>query len=78
LETIWSKEDDVAAPGRTVSSDSWTILPGARYAINYKSGLQIVPGIGFPFGIGPSSGNHGVFLYLSFEHPFNDKGRPSN
>ncbi|MBA3646365.1 MAG: transporter [Gemmatimonadaceae bacterium] len=75
LETLWSREGDVVAPGKTRMSTSWTISPGARMALNYKSGLQIVPGIAFPLGIGPSRGERGVFLYLSFEHPFNDAGR---
>jgi len=39
-------------------------------AYNFENGLQIVPGIGVPIGIGPSSGEKGIFLYLSFEHPF--------
>ena len=34
------------------------------------NGLQIVPGVAFPIGAGPSSGDHGVILYLSFEHPW--------
>ena len=42
---------------------------GARYAINFESGLQIVPGIAFPIGLGSSEDEYGVFVYLSFEHP---------
>ena len=45
------------------------INPGFRYAINFKSGLQIVPGIATPIGIGPSAGEFNIFAYLSFEHP---------
>jgi hypothetical protein len=75
LETIWRREDEVVSAGKLKAGDSWTILPGIRGAFNYKSGLQIVPGIGFPFGIGPSRGERGVYLYLSFEHPFNAQGR---
>jgi hypothetical protein len=45
------------------------INPGIRYAINFKSGLQIVPGMAIPIGLGPSSGEYGIFGYLSFEHP---------
>ena len=45
------------------------INPGFRYAINCKSGLQIVPGIATPIGIGPSAGEFNIFAYLSFEHP---------
>jgi hypothetical protein len=75
LETIWRRQDEVVSPGKVKASDSWTILPGVRGAFNYKSGLQIVPGIGFPLGVGPSRGERGVYLYLSFEHPFNAQGR---
>jgi hypothetical protein len=46
------------------------INPGFRFVINFESGLQIVPGIGFPIGFGPSRGEYGVFFYFSFEHPF--------
>jgi hypothetical protein len=48
---------------------SFFINPGMRFAVNCKSGLQIVPGICFPIGVGPSKGEYGVLLYLSFEHP---------
>jgi hypothetical protein len=37
--------------------------------MNFESGLQVVPGIGVPIGVGPSGGEYGVFLYLSLEHP---------
>jgi hypothetical protein len=53
----------------TVSSNSLFINPGFRYAINCKSGLQIVPGLAVPIGIGPSRDQIGIFAYLSFEHP---------
>jgi hypothetical protein len=43
---------------------------GVRGAINFASGLQIVPGVAIPIGVGPSHGDRGVFVYLSFEHPF--------
>ena len=52
-----------------VRNNSLFINPGIRYAINFKSGLQIVPGIAFPVGLGSSSGDYGIFGYLSFEHP---------
>jgi hypothetical protein len=49
--------------------DALFINPGVRFALNCESGLQVVPGIGVPIGTGPSAGEYGVFLYLSFEHP---------
>lgn len=46
------------------------VNPGIRWAYNVKNGLQIVPGIALPIGLGVSSGETAAFLYLSFEHPF--------
>lgn len=70
LETIWAGSEAVAGPGRTQRSHDLLVNPGIRWAHNFASGLQIVPGIGFPIGVGPSAGDKGVFVYLSFEHPF--------
>jgi hypothetical protein len=46
------------------------VSPGVRWSYDFESGLQIVPGIAFPIGVGPSRREKSVFLYLSFEHPF--------
>ena len=70
LETVFTSSQFVVAPGKTEWSRSLFLSPGIRWAYNFKNGLQIVPGIGVPIGVGPSSGEKGVFLYLSFEHPF--------
>jgi hypothetical protein len=61
LET-WFERDD--------GQNALTINPAVRWSYNYSSGLQIVPAIGFPIGVGPSAGERAVILYLSFEHPF--------
>ena len=70
LETVFASSQFVVAPDKTEWSRSLFINPAIRWAYNFENGLQIVPGIGVPIGIGPSSGEKGVFLYLSFEHPF--------
>ena len=70
LETVFANSQFVVAPAKTEWSRSLFLSPGIRWAYNFKNGLQIVPGIGVPIGVGPSSGEKGVFLYLSFEHPF--------
>jgi len=54
--------------GEVAFENSVILNPGIRYAIDIGE-LQIVPGISVPFGIGPSWGEYGVFIYLSFEHP---------
>jgi hypothetical protein len=70
LESIWTAEWDVTGPGQTERSTELLLSPGVRGAIDFASGLQVVPGIAFPFGIGSSRGERAVFVYLSFEHPF--------
>jgi hypothetical protein len=50
--------------------ESAFLNPGVRWAHDLAGGLQIVPGLAYTVGLGPSSGEDGLFLYLSFEHPF--------
>jgi hypothetical protein len=69
LETSFSSAQAVTAPDRTAWSNSLYFSPGIRWAHNFSSGLQIVPGIAVPIGVGPTSGEKGIVLYLSFEHP---------
>ncbi|MDQ6894491.1 MAG: transporter [Acidobacteriota bacterium] len=70
LEAIYGRERAVVAPGRTVAEPVFLVSPGVRWAWSFKSGLQVVPGLAFPIGVGPSRGSRQVLLYLSFEHPF--------
>ena len=70
LETVFARSQTVVASNRTEWTSSLFLSPGIRWAHNFKNGLQIVPGIGVPIGVGPSAGEKGVLLYLSFEHPF--------
>jgi hypothetical protein len=70
VEALWSEDESVTGPDRTGRERAFVIAPGLRGAIDFASGLQIVPGIAFPLGVGPSEGEEGIFLYLSFEHPF--------
>jgi hypothetical protein len=72
VEVVFARAQAVIEPNRTATSDALFVSPGIRWAYNFSSGLQIVPGIAVPIGVGPSRGRHGVFLYLSFEHPFRD------
>lgn len=70
LEAAWSSSEEVTGAGRTSRGSRFFLAPGVRGAINRKSGLQIVPGLAVPIGIGASRGDTAVFVYLSFEHPF--------
>jgi hypothetical protein len=44
------------------------ISPGIRYAINLKSGAQIVTGLAAPVGLTANVPAIGAFIYFSFEH----------
>jgi hypothetical protein len=70
LEAAWSREQHVTGPGRNARSSEVLLAPGVRTAFDFASGLQVVPGLAFPIGVGPSRGESSVFFYLSFEHPF--------
>lgn len=70
LETAWNSVQTIDGQGERTRERSLFINPGVRWAYNLDNGLQIVPGIAFPIGVGPSRDDYGVFLYLSFEHPF--------
>ena len=70
LETVFVSDEDVVARNKTQRSNDIFLNPGVRWAYNFKSGMQIVPGIGVPLGVGPSTGQRGIFLYFSIEHPY--------
>jgi hypothetical protein len=75
VEAVYQGTEDVVAARETSRGSVMTISPGIRWAHNFSSGLQIVPGIACPLGVGPSSGERSIFLYLSFEHPFTKEAR---
>lgn len=70
LEAAWENLEMVTGQRRTDREYTFFLNPGIRWAHNFSSGLQIVPGVAVPIGLGPSSDETGIFLYLSFEHPF--------
>lgn len=70
LESVWFSNESVRENGETERSDAFFLSPGFRFAVNCKSGLQIVPGIAVPIGLGPSDNEVGMFFYLSLEHSF--------
>ncbi len=70
LEVVYLRGSEVIADDNTAKTESFVIAPGLRSAMNFKSGLQVVPGFSVPLGVGPSKGERGFFVYLSFEHPF--------
>lgn len=73
LEAVHTRAEAITGPGTKAWAGSSFLSPGLRWAHNLPSGLQIVPGIAFPIGVGSSARERAVFLYLSFEHPFGRK-----
>jgi hypothetical protein len=69
VEVIGARVQSVRPDGSIDAGRAVFLNPGFRFAINRPSGLQIVPGLAYTVGVGPSSGNHFLFAYLSFEHP---------
>jgi hypothetical protein len=60
VETLWTGGEQ----------QSLLLNPGVRGAINFESGLQVVPGLAYTIGLNDRAGPDGVFLYLSLEHSF--------
>jgi hypothetical protein len=60
LEVVWTAQD---------GAHDVVVNPGIRWAHNFSSGLQIVPGVAFPDG-------KSAFVYLSFEHRFKPAKSP--
>lgn len=69
VEVSGSRFQSVVEARRTEWSSAVYVSPGVRWAYNFESGLQIVPGVAVPMGVGASAGERGLFLYLSFERP---------
>lgn len=73
VEVVWNNTETVTGYRQTRRETEVLINPGVRWAHNFSNGLQIVPGVSVPLGVGPSRGERGIFLYLSFEHPVGRK-----
>ncbi|HEY2956144.1 MAG TPA: transporter [Candidatus Eisenbacteria bacterium] len=69
IELAWERSEAVGEGARD-REESLLVSPGLRWAHDFSGGLQIVPGLAVPIGIGPSRGDSAVLLYLSFEHGF--------
>jgi hypothetical protein len=70
VETVWTRSHTVTGPGATSRTDGLLLSPGVRGSLDLKHGLQVVPGVAYSVGVGPSHGSRALFLYLSLEHPF--------
>jgi hypothetical protein len=74
LFELFYQHDAIRDLGDPDREDVLLLSPGIRWAYNLGSelagGPQIVPGIAFPIGLGPSRGERALYLYLSVEHAF--------
>lgn len=70
IELAWTRDAIVVGDDAVAREETLLLAPGLRGAINLASGMQIVPGIAVPLGIGASDGERSLFLYLSIEHAF--------
>jgi len=69
VELLGTRVEAVGSDGSLQTARAVFVNPGIRVAFNRPSGLQIVPGLAYTIGLGPSSGSRAIFAYLSFEHP---------
>lgn len=70
FEALHTTQEVVTGPGLKTREKATYLNPGLRWAWNFPSGLQVVPGLAYTHGVGSSRGDNAIFLYLSFEHPF--------
>ncbi len=70
LEWIWQDNEGVTTGGGTTRERAMFLNPGVRFGWDSPGGLQVVPGVAYTIGVGPSEGEEAVFVYLSFEHSF--------
>jgi hypothetical protein len=80
VEAVWLSEESVIDEGRSQREQTTLLNPGIRAAFDVGA-LQIVPGIAYTIDLSSEeptadqdpqllSAEDGIFLYLSFEHPF--------
>jgi hypothetical protein len=70
LESTWERAESFDPAEHTSTNEIFTLMPGIRGAINFPSGMQIVPGIGVPFATSGGQTERALFLYFSVEHSF--------
>jgi hypothetical protein len=69
VECLVNNFAEINDQGAVVRGSETILSPGFRCAINLGK-LQIVPGIAVPISRLKNDTRVGIFLYLSFEHPY--------
>lgn len=70
LESVVEVRPEITGPGTTSHETLVFVGPGIRWAHNFASGLQIVPGLAYARGLGDASRESRLLVYLSLEHSF--------
>jgi hypothetical protein len=70
VESVLQGDSEDLGPGVTRRGSTFLVSPGVRWAHNFRSGLQIVPGLAYTVGLGDASDQSALLVYLSFEHSF--------
>lgn len=70
VEAVVATNEYLGDDGLPARRTDALVSPGVRAAINLPGDFQIVAGLAVPIGVGPSSGQRSLFLYLSAELPF--------
>ena len=69
VEGIWLSETEAIGEGQTLRAERLYLNPGVRWAFDAGS-VQVVPGVAYTIGVGPTRGENALFFYLSLEHSF--------
>jgi hypothetical protein len=69
LEASWARAEEVVGPDTVRGTELFLVMPGVRWAHDFRNGLQVVPGVGYAFEMTSGSGD-ALVVYLSFEHGF--------
>jgi len=69
VECLYITEADVIGDAKTDRRHSFIVSPALRAAVDFDSGLQVVPGLAMPVEMTSDETVVSAILYLSLEHP---------
>lgn len=72
LEYLTNFNSEFDPAGNKVRFKEQILNPGFRFAIDVGD-LQVVPGVAVPTSFSQGERRHGLFFYVSFEHPFSKR-----
>ena len=69
VEAVVATNETIGGGGVLIRQTAEAVSPGVRAALNLPGNVQIVAGLAVPIGIGSTTGQRSLFLYLSAELP---------